>query len=162
MNIKDKNIRTIIILYNIRSAYNVGAIFRTADAAGVEKIYLSGFTPMPIDRFGRERNDIKKSSLGAEKTVAWEQKTRILPLIKKLKDDGFLIVGVEQAENARDYKAVKLNKPTALIFGNEVSGLSQKILGACDIIAEIPLRGKKESLNVAVATGIALFRMLDI
>lgn len=154
--------KTSLIIHDIRSAYNVGSIFRTADAAGVDCLYLTGFTPTPIDRFGRDRKDIQKSALGAEKTVHWEQKTRVIALIKKLKKEGFFVVAVEQASHARDYKTIKINHPIVFIFGNEVSGLSQKILNECDIIAEIPMSGKKESLNVSVAAGIALFRILNI
>lgn len=154
--------KTSLIIHNIRSAYNVGSIFRTADAAGVACLYLTGFTPPPIDRFGRDRKDIQKSALGAEKTVRWEQKVRVIALIKKLKKEGFFVVAVEQAPYARDYKTIKIKCPVVFIFGNEVSGLSQKILNECDIIAEIPMCGKKESLNVSVAVGISLFRILDI
>lgn len=155
-------VRTCLILHNIRSVHNVGSIFRTADAAGVEKIYLTGFTPSPIDRFGRMRKDFAKSALGAEKTVLWEQKENIVPLLKKLKMERFFVVGVEQSPRAKDYKEICAESPLALVFGNEVSGLPQDVLAACDIVAEIPMRGKKESLNVSVAAGIALFRILDI
>lgn len=151
-----------IILHNIRSVHNVGSIFRTADAAGVGKIYLAGFTPAPIDRFGRKRKDFEKSALGAEKTVLWEQREEILPLLAELKTRGILIIAVEQAPQAKDYKEIRAESPIAFVFGNEVSGLPPEVLAACDIIAEIPMRGKKESLNVSVAVGIALFRMLDI
>lgn len=154
--------KTSLIIHNIRSAYNVGSIFRTADAAGVDCLYLTGFTPTPIDRFGRARKDIQKSALGAEKTVCWEQKTQVIALIKKLKKEGFFVVAVEQAPHARDYKTIKIKCHVVFVLGNEVSGLSQKILNECDIIAEIPMSGKKESLNVSVAAGIALFRILNI
>jgi tRNA G18 (ribose-2'-O)-methylase SpoU len=152
----------ILILPNIRSAYNVGAIFRTADAAGISKIYLVGITPAPVDRFGRPRPDIAKSALGAELSVSWEAVKTIGPLVARLKKDGYTIVAIEQAKNSVDYKKVKLRAPTAFILGEETKGLPLSVLEKCDIIAEIPMRGIKESLNVSVAAGIALFRMLGV
>ena len=207
-----ENTRACLILHNIRSVLNVGSIFRTADAAGVGKIYLTGFTPAPIDRFGRKRKDFEKSALGAEKTVQWEQKEDILPLLNELKTAGFLVFGIEQAPQAKDYKEIRATpphlssrcpkgqrkaqreercggtSPLAFVFGNEVSGLPPEVLAACDEVAEIPMhphhsyrcasrvspkakqrhewcecvRGAKEALNVSVALGIALFRILDI
>ncbi len=150
----------VLILPDIRSSYNVGAIFRTADAAGIKKIYLVGITPAPLDRFGRPRSDIAKSALGAEKSVPWEHVATIAPLITRLKKDSYAIVAIEQSEDSVDYKKVKLKGRTAFIFGNEVKGLPPSVLRKCDIVAEIPMHGMKESLNVSVAAGIALFRML--
>ena len=141
---------------------NVGAIFRTADAAGVDKIYLTGYTPCPLDRFGRKRGDLAKSALGAEEFVKWEQKKNVLPLLTKLKKEKYLIIGIEQDKKSIDYKKVKLQNKNVFIIGTEVTGIPKNILKKCDIIAEIPMRGKKESLNVSVATGIALFRMLNL
>lgn len=151
-----------VILDNIRSAHNVGSIFRTADAAGVKKIYLVGHTPAPLDRFGREVTNLTKVSLGAEKSVEWEQVEDISKLIEKLKRENFQIVALEQNEKSADYKTVKLGDKVVIIFGNEVSGISQQVLNMCDIIAEIPMKGEKESLNVSVSAGIAIFRLLDI
>jgi len=152
----------ILILHNIRSVENVGAIFRTADAAGISKIYLTGYTPAPLDRFGRKRADLAKSALGAEEFVSWEQKKSIFPLLSKLKKEKFLIIGIEQAKNSIDYKDVKLQRKNAFIVGAEVEGIPKNILDKCDVVAEIPMRGKKESLNVSVAAGIAIFAMLKI
>ncbi len=151
---------TILILPDIRSAINVGAIFRTADAVGISKIYLTGVTPRPTDKFDRVQKDIAKSALGAEKWVPWEYSKELTPLIKKLKKDGYTIIALEQDKRAKDYRKVKLPKKTAIILGPEVEGLSKKILDKCDIITYIPMYGKKESLNVSVATGVALFRIL--
>ena len=150
-----------LILHNIRSLHNVGSIFRTADGAGVKKIYLTGYTPEPIDIFGKTRNEIKKTALGAEKTVLWEKRKDISRLITKLKNYGhpMSIVGIEQNEKAVNYKKFKPGKTTALILGNEVRGLSKQILNKCDKIIEIPMHGKKESLNVAVVAGIVLFEL---
>lgn len=157
---KDKKI--YLILHNIRSVHNIGAIFRTADAAGISKIYLTGYTPAPVDRFGRKRKDMAKTALGAEKVVAWEHIKLIDSLIKKLREEGVRIIAVEQARNAVDYKKIKTKSDTAFIFGNEVRGLSKSILKKCDQIAQIKMLGKKESLNVSVATGIFLFKVLNI
>lgn len=157
-----KNQENILILHNIRSVENVGAMFRTADAVGVNKIYLTGYTPSPLDRFGRKRKDLTKSALGAEDFVKWEQRKSILSLLMKLKKEKFLIIGIEQAKNSIDYKKVKLEGKNVFIVGAEVTGIPKNILKKCDIIAEIPMKGKKESLNVSVALGIALFRILDV
>ena len=139
----------------------VGAGGANADAAGIDQIYLTGYTPAPLDRFGRKRKDLAKSALGAEEFVAWEQKKTVFPLISKLKKEGFLIIGVEQDKNSVDYKKVKPKEKNVFIVGAEVAGIPKNILEKCNIIAEIPMRGRKESLNVSVALGIALFRILD-
>jgi 23S rRNA (guanosine2251-2'-O)-methyltransferase len=152
----------VLILHNVRSVQNVGAMFRTADAAGINKIYLTGYTPTPLDRFGRIRRDLAKSALGAEEFVPWEQKKMIGPLIAKLKRDGFKVIAIEQDEKSIDYKKVKLKNKNAFIVGAEVTGIPKNVLDKCDVIAEIPMRGKKESLNVSVALGIALFRMCNL
>lgn len=156
-----KKQENILILDNIRSVLNVGAIFRTADALGISKIYLTGITPTPLDRFGRERKDFHKTALGAEKSVSWEQISSAKDLIISLKKEGFEIVAVEQSEKSVDYKNLKIKNKTAFIFGSEVLGVSEDILQMSDKIIEIPMRGKKESLNVSVSAGIVLFRLLD-
>ncbi|MCI0566520.1 TrmH family RNA methyltransferase [bacterium] len=149
--------KKIVILHNIRSAHNVGSIFRTADAAGTVKIYLTGYTPAPVDRFGREEKKIAKTALGAEKVVPWEKRAYLPPLIKKLKKGGISVVGVEQWSRGVSYTSLKLQGDAAFIFGSEVGGLSEHVLEECDTVIEIPMRGAKESLNVAVAAGIILF-----
>ncbi|KKQ01474.1 MAG: tRNA/rRNA methyltransferase (SpoU) [Parcubacteria group bacterium GW2011_GWB1_36_5] len=155
-----RDLKNILIMHNIRSVQNVGAMFRTADAAGINKIYLTGYTPTPLDRFGRIRKDLAKSALGAQNFVSWEQRKNIFLLLFKLKSEKFLIVGIEQAKNSVDYKKVKLQHKNAFIVGAEVTGIPKNILEKCDLIAEIPMRGKKESLNVSVACGVALFTVL--
>jgi 23S rRNA (guanosine2251-2'-O)-methyltransferase len=152
----------VIILDNIRSTHNVGSIFRTADALGVSKMVLCGTTPAPVDRFGRDRADISKVALGAEKSLVWKYEKSTLTAINKLKKEGYQIIAVEQAENSVDYKKVKTINKVAFVMGEEVSGLSPAVLKQADIIAEIPMRGEKESLNVSVAFGVALFRILNI
>lgn len=150
----------ILILPNIRSALNVGAIFRTADAVGINKIYLTGYTPRPTDKFGRIQKDIAKSALGAETWVNWEYEESLSDLILKLKKDNYQIIALEQDEKSFDYRKVKIGERVAIILGEEVNGLDKSILKECDVIAEIPMYGKKESLNVSVACGILLFRIL--
>ncbi|MFI5205639.1 MAG: TrmH family RNA methyltransferase [Candidatus Paceibacterales bacterium] len=157
-----KNQENILILHNIRSVENVGAMFRTADAAGINKIYLTGYTPAPLDRFGRKRGDLAKSALGAEEYVPWESKKSLPAILRQLRRGKFLIIGIEQDKKSVDYKKVKLKNKNAFIVGTEVTGIPKNILKKCDIIAEIPMHGKKESLNVSVALGIALFRILSI
>ncbi len=156
-----KKQKNILILNDIRSVENVGAMFRTADAVGIDKIYLVGYTPTPLDRFGRKRGDLAKSALGAEEYVAWEQVKNISTLFTKLKKQGFQIIGIEQDKKSIDYKKVKLSPKNAFIVGTEVTGIPQNVLKKCDVIAEIPMRGKKESLNVSVAFGVAIFGILD-
>lgn len=146
-----------VILDNIRSVHNVGSIFRTSDAAGVEKIYLCGTTPTPTDRFGRARNDLAKVSLGAEQSVLWEYVEHTTEIVQKLKDQGIKLFGVEQYEGSVDYTAVSYPKQCAFVFGNEVGGVSLDVLAECDEVIEIPMEGEKESLNVSVAAGIILF-----
>jgi tRNA G18 (ribose-2'-O)-methylase SpoU len=150
----------ILILPDIRSAINVGAIFRTADAIGISKIYLTGWTPRPTDKFGRIQKDIAKSALGAETWIPWEYKKTLIPLITYLKKDGYTIIAIEQDDRAIDYRKIKKEDKVAIIMGPEVTGLSKNILDKCDIIVEIPMYGKKESLNVSVACGVALFKIL--
>lgn len=149
-----------VLLHNIRSAHNVGSIFRTADAAGVSKIYLSGYAPTPVDRFKRPQKEIAKTALGAQEFIPWEYVKNLRTHISKLKSDGWQIVGVEQDKRSRDYRAFKPQRPTLLIFGNEVRGLSRSLRNSCDDLIQIPMFGKKESLNVATTAGIILFQAI--
>lgn len=151
-----------LVLPDLRSALNVGSIFRTAEAAGVSKIYLTGYTPAPQDHFGRVNKQISKTALGAEKNIPWEKVEETQKLLRRLTQDGFQLIGLEQTARSIDYKKVKLKTKNVFIFGNEVEGLPKKVLDECHQIAEIPMRGRKESLNVSVSVGIALFRILDI
>jgi 23S rRNA (guanosine2251-2'-O)-methyltransferase len=155
-----------VILDNLRSAYNVGSLLRTADAVGAELVYLVGTTPAPLDRFGRARIDIAKTALGAEMSVPYEYHADILPLLASLKSKGVLTVAIEQDDTSVPYtsfvseSAVKL-RHTAFIFGNEVEGVAPSTLAHCDHILDILMSGKKESLNVAVTAGIILFHFRD-
>ena len=151
-------------LHNIRSVHNVGSIFRTADAAGINHIYLSGYTPLPVDRFGRERNDMAKVAIGAEKTVFWSQLENPLQDIQDLKKTGSHIIGIEQNDNSVDifdYKNPENVSEMIIAMGEEVSGMEQNQIDICDDIVEIPMRGQKESLNVSVAFGVAVYQILN-
>ncbi len=156
----------VVILNNIRSNENVGSIFRTCDAVGVTKIFLCGYTPAPLDRFGRQNKALTKASLGAEKFVEWERTESLEEAVNVLKNytssdnfSKFKIIAVEQDKRSINYKLISNNDNLALVFGNEVDGLSKEDLALCDVVAEIPMRGKKESLNVAVAVGVVLFSL---
>jgi len=148
----------VVILDNIRSTYNVGAIFRTADAAGVSKIYLCGITPSPPNL------KINKVALGAEKFLPWEKIKNTWRLLEQLKDEGYFLISLEQGENSRDIFQIKKipSKKLGLILGPEIKGLSSKILNRSDLQLEIPMHGQKESLNVAVAFGIAVYQMRNL
>jgi tRNA G18 (ribose-2'-O)-methylase SpoU len=147
----------VLILDNIRSVHNVGSIFRTAETAGVNKIYCLGTTPIPVDRFGNKRSDFAKVALGAEDLVSWEYSEDVKTLITKLKKDGFTIIALEQDKNSVIYNKIPKQQKVALIVGNEVGGVDKSLLKKADYIAEIPMKGQKESLNVSVATGIMLY-----
>jgi tRNA G18 (ribose-2'-O)-methylase SpoU len=138
------------ILHNIRSCYNVGAIFRTCDAVAIEKIYLTGYTPTP------ERNPekIRKTALGAENTVKWEYERNVGKLLEKLKKEGIKIVALETEESALPYFKFKPKFPLAILVGNEIRGIDKRTLKKVDFIVKIPMFGKKESLNVAIAFSI--------
>jgi len=152
----------VCVLHNIRSLHNVGSIFRTADAAGVERIYLTGITPAPRDRFGVLRPRFAKVALGAEKAVPWEKTNSAARLLKNLQSEGYKILAVEQSPRSVPYWRVKVrNGRIALVFGSEVKGIPPSLLKLAHRIIEIPMRGIKESLNVAVAAGVVLFHMRD-
>lgn len=160
---KKEKIECVVVIPDIRSAHNVGSIFRTADALGIQKILLSGFTPCPRDKFDRPQKEIAKTALGAEKTIFWTYEKDPEKDLKKLKKEGFEIVAIEQDEKAVDYKKFKPSKnKIALVVGSEVEGLSLGLRKLCDSFVEIPMKGEKESLNVSVAFGVAAFRVLNI
>ncbi|MFZ2831657.1 MAG: TrmH family RNA methyltransferase [Minisyncoccia bacterium] len=154
--------KSVAILDNLRSVYNVGSIFRTANAVGIDKIYLCGTTPTPLDAYGTPRKDFAKVALGAENTMSWEYVENTLQCVQKLKEENFYIIAIEQSENAVDYKTVRVNENTAFIIGNEVDGITSNVLAECEVTAEIPMRGSKESLNVTIAFGIGVYRILGV
>jgi tRNA G18 (ribose-2'-O)-methylase SpoU len=159
-----------VILENVRSVHNVGSIFRTADAVGAEKVFCCGITPGPLDRFMNVRADFAKVALGAERSVAWKAGGHPEEAIAKLRDAGWRVLAIEQAKHAIPYYAFPRggaegddgghgggDAKVALILGSETEGVSPATLARCDGILEIPMRGRKESLNVAVAFGIVAF-----
>ncbi len=152
---------SVLILDNIRSVENTGSIFRTAEGLGVKKIICIGTTPTPLDRFGRKRNDFTKVSLGAE-NIDWSYKKDLGFTIQDLREQGFEIISLEQTPDAKKLTSLEASKLDlfALIVGNEVGGVSKEALSLSDKVVEIPMHGEKESLNVAVATGIALFALM--
>ncbi len=141
----------VIVLPNIRSCHNVGAVFRTADGAGVDKIYLTGYTPDP------SHPKMAKVSLGAEKSVPWEKHYQTARVLKQLKAEGYKIVALEKTSKSVNMYSWKPDFPLALIVGNEVTGVTPNILKYCDEIIHLPMNGIKESLNVSIASGIAIY-----
>lgn len=142
-----------IVLDNIRSLNNIGSVFRTSDAFLVEKIYLCGITAKPPHK------DIHKTALGATESVAWEYVEDIMGLIQVLKTQGYRNLAIEQAEGARmlnDFRP-NLKERYALIFGNEVKGVQQKVVDVCNSVIEIPQFGTKHSLNIAVSAGVVIW-----
>lgn len=146
-----------LILHNIRSAYNVGSIFRTADSAFVEKIILCGFTPHPPN------HEIAKTSLGAIDTVPWEYHKDIIHAIELEKSLKKKIFAVELTDSSRPYTSIQKDEfPLCLILGNEISGIDDTVLEHCDDAIDIPMFGIKHSLNVSVATGIVVYEAVKI
>ena len=154
----------IIVLDNIRSIHNVGSIFRTADAVNIEKIYLCGITPTPLDDFGRKRIQFTKVSLGAEDSIRWEKYKQTFRTIDNLKRQGYKILAIEINKKSVPYYKINLSekqqKKTVLVLGHEIKGLSQTILKRTDKILEIPMLGQKKSLNVSVAFGVVVFSLV--
>jgi len=153
------------MLDNVRSAHNVGSVFRTCDGAGVEQLYLVGTTPAPIDRFGREQAEIKKTSLGATESVAWESvgsaesfsTDEAVRAITRLQANGYTVVAVEQTTDSISLYDFVVPEKVVYVFGAEVTGVHADILSVVDQVVEIPMAGMKESLNVSVTAGIVLF-----
>src|SRR3989344_3930885 len=142
-----------VICDNIRSLENIGSIFRTADALGITKIFLCGISGRP------PHQKISKTALGAEKTIPWEHHKQTWRLIEKLKNQGIQIVSLEQSPKSILYSKFKPKFPMALVTGNEVKGVSKKVLAQSDKIIYLPMKGKKESLNVSVAFGMARYEI---
>lgn len=143
-----------VLLDNVRSLYNVGAFFRTADAAGVERLYLSGITGVPPKRA------IAKTALGAEESVAWEHTSQPVPLIHTVRQRGYEIAAVETTIHAVDLFDWTPRFPVCLIFGHEVDGIGPEISALCDTHVRIPMLGAKHSLNVATAGGVVIYELL--
>jgi tRNA G18 (ribose-2'-O)-methylase SpoU len=152
-----------LVLHDVRSVINVGAIFRTAEAFGVGRIVLSGYTPGPLDRFGRIRQDFHKAALGAEKMVEWERLEGVEDVLRTIESEHQQLVVLEQHERSVPLSGLReRNKDTslALVVGNETEGVDPRFIERAERIVEIPMLGKKESLNVSSATAIALYELL--
>jgi tRNA G18 (ribose-2'-O)-methylase SpoU len=143
----------VAVLDNVRSLHNVGAIFRTADAAGVGKLYLCGMSGTP------PRPEIRKAALGAEETVAWEYFKQTHEALEILKKEGYLILALESTPASIDYRRAAYRFPLALVVGHEYNGIAPEILARCAAAVSLPMRGMKISLNVAVAFGIAAYEI---
>jgi len=149
--------RNIVLLaHNIRSLWNVGSFFRTADAFGVEKLYLTGYTGLP------PRREISKTALGADEWIPWEQRENPQDVIEELRADGWRIVALELTKTAQDISEYSPPDKVCLLVGHEVTGVPKKLLDLCDDQVQIPMRGRKESLNVAVAAGVALYHLRQV
>jgi tRNA G18 (ribose-2'-O)-methylase SpoU len=161
---KVKKLPVTVLLNSIRSSYNVGSIFRTSDGAMIEKLILCGYTPYPpIDKENKGNKDVLKTALGSTQSVKWEYIKNPIDAIKNLKEQGIKICALELTENSYPYYDINKNDfPICLVVGNEITGVSQEILDLCDYSIEIPQYGIKQSLNVAVAYGIAIFEMRKI
>jgi 23S rRNA (guanosine2251-2'-O)-methyltransferase len=157
-NIKRQQINTLqaripvtVVLNNIRSLYNVGSIFRTADGVGIEKLWLCGITGAP------PQNQIAKTALGAEQNVAWEHRRDTAAVVRQLKADGYQIVLLEQTDASIPHDNFVPKFPVCLVVGNEIEGINDELLGLCDQAVEIDMAGVKNSLNVSVAFGVMAY-----
>lgn len=159
-----KKLPVIVLLNSIRSSYNVGSIFRTSDGAMIEKLILCGYTPHPPFENSKEGNkDVLKTALASTKSVKWDYIKNPIDAIKNLREKGIRICALELTENSKPYYLTEqYDFPMCLVVGNEISGVSQEVLNLCDYSIEIPQYGIKQSLNVAVAYGIAIFELRKI
>lgn len=159
-----KKLPVYVLLNSIRSSYNVGSIFRTSDGAMIEKLILCGYTPHPpIAEQNKGNKDVLKTALGSTESVKWEYIKNPIDAIKELKSKGIKICALELTENSKNYFDSSLyHFPLCLVIGNEITGVSQDILDICDFSIEIPQYGIKQSLNVAVAYGVAIFELRKI
>ncbi|TSC59047.1 MAG: tRNA/rRNA methyltransferase SpoU [Candidatus Peregrinibacteria bacterium Greene0416_19] len=145
--------RLRLLAHNVRSLWNVGSFFRTCDAMGVERIYLSGYTGTP------PRKEITKTAIGAEEIVQWEKVTDPADAVRELKTEGWRIVSLEITPASNDIRSLDSEQDVLLIVGHELTGVPDDLLALSDEVVRIPMLGKKESLNVAVAVGMALFHL---
>ena len=154
---KANKMPVVVVLNSIRSSYNVGSIFRTSDGAMIEKLYLCGYTPHP------PKKEVLKTALGSQDSVEWEFVEDPVEVVKSFKEKGYTICALEQTDNNISYSELtKDNLPLCLIVGNEITGVTQELIDLCDVAIEIPQYGIKQSLNVAVAYGIAVFELRKI
>ena len=151
----EQRVPLVVVLDNIRSLLNVGAIFRVADGVGVEKVFLCGITGYP------PQGGISKTALGAEESVAWEYRYNAKSVVVELKSKGYVILALEQTKSAVPYAKYIPEAPVCLIVGNEIDGISEEVMHLCDSSIEIKMMGIKNSLNVAVAFGVASFALRE-
>lgn len=155
-----------ILLDNVRSMYNVGSFFRTMDAAGAGPLLLTGITPYPLppispkDPAASSKSGIRKTALGAEETVAWRHAQDAIPLLDELRNQGHQIAAIETSAHSVDLFQWTPSFPVCLVFGHEVDGIRPEVSERCDVHIRIPMLGRKHSLNVATAGGVALFELL--
>lgn len=154
----------VLVIHNVRSAHNVGSLFRTADGAGVEKIILTGYTPAPPEPgklfFSPAEKAFQKTALGAEKAVLWEKRRLFCHAWRQYHPLGYQFIALEQTAESIDYRKLeRVSLKRVLVVGNEVRGLDARISKACDHTIHLPMRGRKESLNVSVAGAIALYHL---
>ena len=166
------NREVVVVAHNIRSVQNVGSILRTADCLGIERVYASGYTPnlttrtdgsnLPLLPHVRDklRRELHRSALGAEELVPFEYSDDVIVLFDRLRAAGFTVVGLEQNERSIALPDYSPSGKVALLLGEEVHGLTNELIDKCDTLVEIPMFGTKESYNVAVATGIALYHII--
>ncbi|HET8709536.1 MAG TPA: TrmH family RNA methyltransferase [Candidatus Saccharimonadales bacterium] len=155
----------VLIAHNLRSCYNVGSLLRTAEGLGVSKVYLTGYTPYPLEAADTRLphlaqkidKQIHKTALGAEKQIEWHYTDDILMLFTKLKDNDFTIAALEQTADSLALPQYKVPEKIAIVLGREVEGIETEVLSACDVALEIPMFGSKESFNVAQAAAMALY-----
>ena len=158
----------VLVAHNLRSTHNVGSLLRTAEGLGVNKVYLTGYTPYPVSdndsRLPHESakltKQIQKTALGAEEFVDWDHKNDINAVIEELKDKAYSVVGLEQLPHSVPLSDYNPQDNVAVILGREVEGLEPEVADLCDTIIEIPMRGKKESFNVVQAAAIALYDIM--
>ncbi|MDF1497905.1 MAG: RNA methyltransferase [Patescibacteria group bacterium] len=151
---KDIN-KFVVICDSIRSLHNVGSVFRTSDGVGISKVYLCGITGIPDTQ--KHERQISKVALGAQNYILWEYAKQSWRVVEKLKEEGYQIVSLEQTKNSIAYTDYKPEFPIALIVGNEGKGVKKSLLSRSDVVIDIPMKGKKESLNVSVAFGIVAY-----
>jgi len=157
----------VLVVHNVRSTHNVGSIMRTAEGLGIKLVYLTGYTPYPFAKADRRLphisqkidRQIAKTALGAEKLVKWKHRQNVAHLLKKLAEEGFVLTALEQTSESISLVDYKPRSKIALLVGSEIGGIGKDVLDLCDVHLHIPMAGRKESFNVAVATGIALYQL---
>lgn len=160
----------VLVIYNVRSAHNVGSMLRTADGLGIGKVYLCGYTPYPISSddnrlphlAARTSRQIHKTALGAENSVIWHHRTDVKKTLEQLRAQDYRLIALEHTDKSIKLSALEPVGKIALVVGNEIAGLPGMVLDVCDRHVYIPMSGKKESFNVAVAAAIALYHLSHI